>query len=284
MKILKKPIGIFTISWLLTIACDDIVQIEIPANENLIVVEGWVTDLPGPQSITITQSSPFSSTEPVQTIHDASVTVYNQFNEAHPYYYQNKGTYQSLPGFQGNPNDVYRVEIILANGDTLLSSPEFLIEVSPIDSLGYNWYLRERTEPPRIYEQVYYPVAFASDPPDQKNYYEWKVYKNDSLFTGIEKLTLIDDKLFNGNSYQNDFRLFDFQKKDTIRIEIKSLSERAFDFLTAFKFQVTSLGTRTGTSPSPLKGNLINKNAPHIRVLGYFGATSIKSEETIIQP
>ncbi len=264
--------------------CEDPIDIDLPGNPNLVVIEGWITDKPGPQVISITRTNGFSSKESNPKIDDASVRVFDQNGGDFIYTNIGNGIYVSESGFTGSYNELYDLRVILSNGDTIISSSEMLMEVSDIDSLGYDSFITQDEENPRLEIEVYYPIAIIKDPMDEVNFYKWKIFRNDTLFSDPAAIILQEDRFVNGNVLPNQFTDFDFSEFDTIGVEVQSISQQTYDYFRLFKSQVISLGTSSGSAPASLTGNLRNISNPGEKVLGFFAATSIKSGEQVIIP
>ncbi len=274
-----------TISFILILAsCEDPIVIDLPEGTNLLVIEGWVTDKIDRQSVIVTRTNGFSSLLANPPVSDAQVAVFDDEGGVFTYTYVDNGIYISDSSFSGTYGRSYQLRVILQNQDTVVSLSEQLIEVNDIDSLGFDFFLTQDETDPREEIIVYYPVAFSVDPADQVNFYKWNIFRNNVKFDDANSIVLLEDRFFNGNAFQNDFTDFEFDELDTIKIEIQSISLNVFEFFKLFQSQVVSLGTSSGSSPASLTGNIENISNPNEKVLGFFGATSLKSAETIIRP
>ncbi len=262
-------------------SCQEVIQLDLPSKVDAIIVEGWLTDEMKKQTIRITRSTEFYSTGEVPAVENAEVLVRTSKNIYH-YSDSASGYYVSDSVFAGIAGNEYVLQIILPNGDTLLSENEKLIDVPAINSLSYDFVLVPSEDDPGVEIKVYYPVIFADDPADTRNFYKWSIYRNDTLFADPEEIELLEDRFFDGNSFQNDFTQFDFYEGDSVTIEVQSLTRSTFDFFTLFRNQTVGLGTSSGNSPAILVGNIRNKSNPDEVILGFFGTTAIKSASTII--
>jgi hypothetical protein len=88
---------------------------------------------------------------------------------------------------------------------------------------------------------------------------------------------LLSDEFNNGQSLPHHIPEFRLALNDQITIELHSLSSPAFQFLALLRAQTTSLGSSSGTAPAKLIGNLSYTNRPNDIILGFFGASSIKT-------
>ena len=252
-------------------------DIDLPDQVDLYIVEGWVTDNPGPQTVKVSLTNSFLSPGSQIRITDAEIRVRDEDGFNYVYEYNpSAGLYVSDSTFTGVVGADYFIEVALSTGDTLISRMETLRPVHEINIVSFDFYETESEEDPGTDILVYYPVVFANDPEDEQNFYQWNVYKEDSLFEGPENLILLEDRFINGSLYKNEFTGFEFEEGDSIGMEVRSLNQQAFEYLNFFKNQTISLGTSSASSPGPIIGNMLNKNKPGETVLGYFGAVSIR--------
>jgi len=247
------------------------------ASSSFLVVEGWLTDQDTQQYVRLSRSQEFLSSEANRFVSDAEIQVRSSRNEQFTFSHQSNGLYLSDIPFAGQPNNSYWIRISMPNGSIVESNMEMIQPASEIDSLAFDFYLRPSEEDPQIDEKVYYPIAFAKDEGSARNYYRWKLYKNDTLFSDPEYLVLLSDRFFDGNAYQNDFTNFEYQLGDKITVEKLEISQKAYEYLSLLKSQTTTLGTVSSVSPAPVKGNLHYLSST-TQVLGYYGVASVRQD------
>lgn len=269
----------------LLLGCTNPDEIPFNSGESVLVVEGWLTNQAERQYVRISRTVPFTANQKNEIISGARVRVQEFINtrlqQEFEYTYDQNGYYRS--GFiQGLAGNSYRLIIELPNGEIIQSGQELMQSVTPVDSLGYDFFLRDSEENPSIELTIYYPIAWTSDPAEVQNYYRWKMYRNDTLFSQPDEIFLFNDRFINGNQrYRQEFTMFEYSLLDTVRAERLAISKNAFDFLSQLKAQTTSLGTNTAVSPAAVRGNLTNLSNGEL-TLGYFGTTSLTSSEVII--
>jgi hypothetical protein len=97
-----------------------VVIIDLPQEQNLIVVEGWVTNVNERQYVRLSRSNSFSGAlNPA--IEDATVIVQVKDGISQTYSYAQNGNYLSDSPYQGLTGEEYRVSIVLSNGDLVRS-------------------------------------------------------------------------------------------------------------------------------------------------------------------
>lgn len=277
---MKKIIYILIV-WL-GLSCEDPIQIDLPTNPNLVVVQGWVANQLIHQEVVLSRTQGFNDQSGPSFVLGARVSVFSNQNNRFPYQQSEDGVYRSLVPFEGLDSTFYQLEIILPEGDTLVSPFELMPRLVPIDSVAFSAAEEQSNDNQNLLETFNFPVSFSQDPPDIRNYYRWKVSRNDSLFNAPNDLELLDDSAINGNFFPNELRSFRFELSDTLLLELQSISEGAFDFLSLLKNQTTLLGTASGTLPATLSGNMRNRTNPGQIVLGYFGCVASSTAEKVL--
>lgn len=264
------------------LGCEDPIQIDLPTNANLIVVQGWVTNELRNHEVVLTRTQGFNDQSGPSYVNGARVTVFD--NQGDPFLYQQEenGLYRSIEAFEGQIDAIYKIEVILPEGDTIDSPPVLMPRLVTIDSVAFNTDEELSNENPNLLETINFPVIFAQDPPDIRNYYRWKISRNDTLFNAPNDLELLDDSAINGNFFPNEFRSFRFEFGDTLHVEMQSITEEAFDFLSLLKNQTTLLGTASGTLPATISGNLRNRTNEDQVVLGFFGCVATSTAELVL--
>ncbi len=267
-------------------SCEDPISIELPGQENFVVVEGWITNQPGPYRVKLSQTLPFDSESATSKISGASVEIVNHRQErfslqedpeAPGEYLTDSATFIGIVGHR------YSVQVQWA-GKHIVSAAELMREVPEIDTLTYS-FVRDVFVPETLsYTSGYLVTGFVVDPDTRNNYYRWKLRQNGVLHGDADDLILITDRFFNGKRFGYELSAVLFQRGDTISIEQFSLNQGAFDFLRNLNIQAIGLGKATSTPPSLVRGNLSNLNDEGEIILGYFGASSTSQASVIIEP
>lgn len=271
---------IIIISLLLIASCEKVVVIELPPSQNLIVVEGWVTDIEQTQSIRLIRSNGFLDKNPVQPIEDAEIRVERRNGGFQLYGYEGNGYYQSESPFAANSDLEYRVVINLTNGDLIRSDWDKMPRKTKIDGISVRSF--EENDPDNSGQQItlYYPKMEVTDSANISNFYRWVFYNGRERYTEPESITLQDDRFFDGNLIPNTFDEFSYEEGDSIIVNFQSITSNTFNFLQLLKSQIATLGTSSITIPAVVNGNLTNLNSQE-QVLGYFGTVAV-SADTII--
>lgn len=255
------------------LACEEVVDVDLPNPQNQVVVEGWVTDSTGTQPIRITRSNAFSSQIPFIPVDDAQVIVQSRDGDVFSYTYTEDGYYEAATQYRGISGTQYRVRIIIDSIE-VRSDWDEMPERVPINELEIASF--QENDPNNSDQQitVYYPKINTQDPEGQPNFYRWIFYKNEEVFTDPEPITVQDDRLFDGNLIPNNFQEFGYDSGDEMTVQLASISQRAYGYLSLLRSQITTLGTSSGTTPAVVSGNLFFVDDESEQVLGYFGAVA----------
>ncbi|MEM0938889.1 MAG: DUF4249 domain-containing protein [Bacteroidota bacterium] len=275
---------IFIILVTLIYSCEDVVVVSLPNAQNLITVEGWITNFDENQYVRLTRSNSFASNDLVTVITDANVAVESMTGKTYTYKYDSNGFYTSINPFHGEAGTDYRLRIELSNRDTIISKWEYMQEIVPIDTLFVDSFEEDDPENPRQQLTIFFPRISAVDPGGKRNFYRWKFLRDGLVYDEPETITIQDDRFFDGNFIPNNFRSFNYSEKEQIIVQFQSISQEAYDYLNLLKSQITSLGTSSGTTPSFVKGNLSFINPEENQsVLGYFGTVAVSADTAIVE-
>jgi hypothetical protein len=175
---------------LLTLSCIDPYVVEVPEGEQLLTVDGFITNEPGPHLIRLTRSDTYGSvfqglirpvTEAKVALRDSEGNVTFLTEEVE------RGSYFTPAGFQVAVGRKYILQIELQNGKQYTSLPEIANSVPQIDSLSYEA-IRIQTADrlnDRVGAQVY---AHFRDPSDQTNFYYWRSGPSDYVLVANPEL------------------------------------------------------------------------------------------------
>ncbi|WP_462251519.1 DUF4249 domain-containing protein [Ekhidna sp.] len=270
------------ISFIVLMACEKVVVVDLPSPQNLVVIQGWLTDSLGNQRIRLTRSNGFADNNEVLPIDDAEVIIQSRIGEVFTYSYANDGYYHADTEYRGTPGIEYRLRIIVDDQEI-----QSLWDIMPIPTSVGNLQIDsfEENDPNDSDQQitVFYPKITTRDPIGEENYYRWVFYKNQEIFNSPEPITVQSDRLFDGNLIPNNFQIFGYDSNDEMTVELQTISFSSHSYLSLLKSQITTLGTSSGTTPAIVEGNLFYVDDESEQVLGYFGAVS-SSVATVIVP
>ncbi len=270
---MKKLLLILPFLW---VSCQDVIELDLPEGEALLVVEGQITNRQGDTQVVLTQSVPYFTEEGNPPVQGAIVAllengaVIDTLQEEAPGFYTSDRI--------GVLNNEYSVLITLLDGRTYSSANEVLPRVPPIDSLYY----RFETDL-QFLEDGYYAYFATQELPGGPEYYRWKYYFNQEYQNTPFDIQIADDEFVDGN-YIADFAVsFDpFEVNDTVRVEQLSSTRSYYEYWTLISTQTAQVGGPFDPPPAPVIGNVKRADGSDEVVLGFFSAHGLSVAETII--
>ncbi len=126
---------IFPILLILTvIACTVPFEFQSENFEEVLVINGKLTDSLQVHSVSISYTQPLGDTNQIRVVEDAQVKIQNSDGgEAELEYHD--GAYHTTDNFRGTPGVSYRLTVLMSDGATYQSNFEELIASPPIDSI-----------------------------------------------------------------------------------------------------------------------------------------------------
>ncbi len=286
-----------------------------------LVVDGLITNEPGPYVVYLTRTSEYGSyygdTEEVE---GAIVLISDDLGNSEilteTY---TPGIYKTDPdGIQGIPGRYYKIEIETPEGKHYESKPELLSRVPEIDSIYYEHQQHQELDDDNIVQnfegfQIYIDT---SDPENDKNYYMWSWVGTHEVHTQpwnyvdgrfpapkdccetcwiSERpgyIDVFDDNYLGGNQINKKPVAFvriiysngarHFRGKYHIEVKQLSVTKEAYNYWSSIEEQMNSTGSIFEPAPSAILGNIENVNDPEDIIFGYFGASAISTKSIFI--
>ena len=290
-----KNIVCYLILCLFFNSCIDKFDIKEPSVNRKLIVDGSITNLPGPYFVQLSTSVPFSSVKLTDPINGADVSISDNLGNVYPLKDASNGSYKtdsaSLRGVVGRS---YRVNIKTLDGKQYQSKPELLLAPVPVDTV-VSKYVSSETRGKGF--DVYVKVK---DPSVSENYYRWKWrnfeaidicrisrLKNDQgsfvylspcceqcweITTSYGSLALFSDDLINGNTFTQKIanipynNIYDYY----MQIEQYSVSKENYAYWNLVQGQISNSGGIFDNTPAFIQGNVFNIKDPNEQVLGIF--------------
>ncbi|MEJ2594354.1 MAG: DUF4249 domain-containing protein [bacterium] len=289
---------------------------ELKDYEDLLVVDGLITDNPGPYEVKLSYSTTVQNPYLVP-FKGATVTIVDNEGFSETLTETGEGVYTTDPaGIQGKVGQSYRV-IITTPGGTTYASP--FQEIKPPVGIA-DIYTEEQTIQT---ENDYYPLyglQFYLDTeaaPQDTNYLTWRIYGDykyrvdylirfvydrrqltvfpnpDSLYVcyGHEKITdIIAMKTDNLVEPRLSRLPLTFVNTETKKLSIRysllvkqlSLTQDAYHFYSDLAEMNTQEGALYNTQPFQVRGNVENLDDPDEIVLGYFLAAGMVEKRIFV--
>jgi hypothetical protein len=284
-------------------ACEDIIKVTLPANEQKLVVDAQLHNGGGPQSIKLMLTQPYFDNSPPPPALGAEVTVTDNNGKIF--------TFVQKPDSTGKPSIIYEFtpkanEVfgktgneytlnIKYNGNTYTASSK-VHRVPVIDSLIYVYKdqsanLAANPDEPK---KGYRPEFYARDPTGEGDCYYIKGYRYDKATKKweLEREEAAYDAAFQPGS-RADGLVFIlplrraiasqlFNEGDSTRVDLYSISQSHFYFLRAAENEENNQGL-FATPPATFNTNIISSN-PSKKALGWFSVAGKASLQAAIEP
>ncbi len=277
--------------------CEDVIDIDTETGPSELVVDGWITDKLGPQTIKLTQSAAYFDNRPAQPALGAEVTVTDDRGTVYSFLDKDaKGIYQWSPQEDtlslGRIGGSYQLSIRYAGEEYTASNQ--IKRVPRIDSLTYEEESFPIT-PSDGPKDGYLAQFYARDFVGLGDTYWIKPLKGSQLYGADPgNISLAFDASFSAGSPSDGLVFIQplrqsinvnqlFSAGDTVGVELHSITIESYFFL----FQVRQESANGGifaVPPANIPTNVTNVNPGGKKALGFFGASAISRAETIIDP
>ena len=272
-------------------ACTDEVTVDSSFEAPQPVVDAWLTDQPGVQTILLTQTQDYFVTTRPTGIVGANVQVCR--GQVEPvcltFVDQGEGRYTYEVGFGeslAQVGDVLTLRAELPDGTVAVSSTT-VNRTARIDSLAFTFEEEQLGLDSGTYAQLY-----AFDLPGPGDRYLVRTTVNDTFYNRIEELTLVYDASFDGgtttdgiafifplrfavNKRDTSGNLEPLNRGDSLYIEVWSLSAAAFEFLQEAQTQILNGDSQLFSLPVVnVQGNVIDERTGK-PVLGMFNVSAV---------
>ncbi|MES2731280.1 MAG: DUF4249 domain-containing protein [Bacteroidota bacterium] len=258
----------------LVVGCQKVIDLDLRRVQKRLVVNGTITDSPGPYTISLSHTTTYSfkdSSDFISGVTGAKVWMEDNLGNTENLPEWQPGLYRtdSTGHFQGVAGRSYALHIITPEGKHYASLPELLQPVATIDSIYYKYNATEGAK-------GQYTVSIDMlDPPGKGNYYRWNFFINGTYLIEIH---VDSDNFFDGSPLKGKVVGGWSQPQDSMLVEVQqmSLSKDAYDFWRLVDVQYRQQSNAPyDTPPAPILGNVYNLNDPNDYALGYFGASGM---------
>ena len=130
---MKPAVTIFIVVFSLVTSCSKVYDSHVDTAQNMLVVDGRITNKKEAYHVTLTYAKPFNSSEKSTPVSGANVFVTDNLNNSYKFNERDKGDYVSDSlQFTGQPGHTYRLHILTTDGTEYESDPQRMFpEVSP---------------------------------------------------------------------------------------------------------------------------------------------------------
>jgi hypothetical protein len=262
-------------------ACESLIEIDTPSSLNNIVVEADLTSQTEVWQVRITNSQAYNNQDSTLGVDNAFVTIADNLGNIDTLYHEAKGLYKTSIAKACLPGLTYFLKIE-ANGKVFEAS-DYCRYQNPIDTFTA-YFLPDDNG---FIEKGWYAFQQSLESEIEGDYYEWNIYKNDTL---QDQFGLILDEdanrdvsFFNMDVDPNDPLAgidqgilprpypFRFNPGDTIIMEQYCINKGYYNFLFEVQNQLNRSGTPFDPPPANPNSNISN---------GAYGYFAVKNKVT----
>ncbi|MEO0788124.1 MAG: DUF4249 domain-containing protein [Bacteroidota bacterium] len=280
-----KTLPIYISFLLLALACEDPIELDSRFDEPQLVVDAWLRNDGGPQSIVLSQTVDYFAGDRPPLIPGAQVEVCNLDDQnCFTFDDDGSGTYTWNGGQFGQVGDDFELRVEV-DGQTYTSITR-IGRTTRIDSIGFEFEEESITFP----EEGFYGQVYAFDEPGRGDTYWIRAYKNDTLLNRPSELQVVWDATFDAgadidgtyfippirfsvNALDEDGAPTAYQVGDSLFCEVLSISQDAFRFLNIAAEQITNEGI-FATPVANAPGNIFNEDTGD-PILGIFNIAEV---------
>lgn len=245
---------------MLAIACEDTIDVDLKEADLVLVVDAWINDKPEDQIIRLMMSQPYFDQTLPPEVSGATVTVTDNKGKVYDFTEQEAGEYVWSPSGAdpslGTIGNEYTLNVQLQEGDSY-QSVTTMNRTAQVDSITFTY-----EEETAFFPESYIAEVWARDPQGEGDSYWIRTYKNGVLLTKPQEINLAFDAAFTeGSSFdgitfiepirqginpldqdEDDEFLSPYDLGDSVYVEIHSISNEAFYFLTEVAIQTDRPG------------------------------------------
>lgn len=239
-------------------SCEEVIEIDLNFSDPQIVIEGAVTDQPGPYTVQITKTTDYYNPGEYPTVSGAVVTISDDAGNFETLSETEPGIYQT-DSLRGRSGRTYSLSVEI-DGEIYEASSEMPVAIE-IDRLDTRHNL----------------TCEFRDTPGIEDYCRLKVYKNGKEEDGY---FLYNGRLSDGNRVRYDrFHIEEIEENDLIQVDLLTIDENVYEYYSTLSDVLATDPRGLGSTDVP--ANPISNISGD--VLGYFGAYTVRTDSTIVR-
>lgn len=273
-------------------------------DKEILVVEGLITNLPGPYTIKLTRSYPLGGQTAARPVHGYIVSVTDDLSNNYVFGESTAGSYVSS-GFQASIGRTYTLHISTNSGAGSVNYTSFPVEMLPVPPIDSIYYEKQTlgvgsdNTPNQEGCQVYLDTH---DPTGKTRFYRWEyqetwqfalpyIVTNKDCWIS-ENSDIINIKNLSGLD-ENRIKRFPlkFISNTSDRLNVKysilvnqlSITEDEYSYWDKLVNLSQSVGGLYDVIPSSVSSNIYCPSDPNEKVLGYFSVSGSSSKRLFIK-
>ena len=263
------------------LSCEDKANLNVTEGPKRLVVEGGISNDPGPYQVKLTITQAINTTAPEAFVDGAIVVIIEDFTVRDTLQNLGSGNYQTNTISQGSIGSTYQLYIKTPEGLEYESIEETMQDVPGMDSL----FFKEKDDiTPNFFltDGAIYGFTSFRDPSGIDNYYRYKFFLN-GVYQGTSSDIFVVDDSFNDGQYIEERFDYELAIGDTLKVTQIAVSQRRSNFLVEWSTLLNANGGPFDPPLSPLIGNIYKKGSTSEYANGYFYAISEFTTERLVE-
>jgi hypothetical protein len=247
--------------------CEKTVELKYNGNSSRMVIEGNITNLPGPYFVKISKSISLTDTGNFPLIDDAVVVVSDDAGNSETLIPQGEGMYRTT-SLTGVPGRTYTLSV--QAGNKLFTAQSTMPTPVPFDSIKVEQFIFGG-------EVEFNIIPIYIDPIEKGNNYRFLLAINDKL---VNQHFVQNDNITNGLSNTSRLEIDDsatkLKKGDNIMLTMQCIDSKVSSYYNTLALMNDS-GPGGGTTPNNPPSNFTNG------ALGSFSACTVETRSKVLQ-
>lgn len=294
-------------------ACVTPYQPDVKSIPPAMVVDGLLTDQPGPHTVQLTYTTDYTNSSVNLRVEKATVWITDDANTRQNLTETSSGSYQTAASFRGQASRSYALHIRVNNRE-YASKPELIRPVAKIDR-AYSEFVETPVAGTLTFNRGFNVYVDTKDPETTGDYYRWRYTSYEPTIVcdvrsyiinrqsvqysyyccsqcwdivrcnGSNCISIASDALINGRAIVRQFILkapFNGTDRYYTEVEQLSMTREAYEFWKGAEGLTKANGGIFDSAPASLRGNVTCVSNPDETVFGYFGASASSLTPVII--
>jgi hypothetical protein len=271
MKSLREfGLLLVTVVLLAAPACEDVIEIDLEGVESRVIIEGTITDHPGPYYVFIAKSTDYFNPGDPPPVSGAEVTVSDNLGNIDTFTETLPGLYAS-DSLEGFPGRTYFLSVLIE--DETFEAFSTMPQPLEVDSLGIEY---EPGDSIIEVDEGYLLHCYFQDPADRDDYARIRIHINGIL---SDNMYLYDGQWSDGNEIDYSYFQEIFHFSDTVDVSLRTINHETLIYYVTLMGIIASEegggGMFAGVPANP-NTNLTNG------ALGYFATYTVWKDSLVI--
>jgi hypothetical protein len=275
-------------------------------DKEIIVIEGLITNKPGPNTIKLSKSLPLGGASAAKPLGGCSVSVTDNLSDSYSFTETTEGTYVSdSANFQGVIGRIYTLHILTNTSDNATRFDSYPVEMKPVPAIDSLYYVKQNIKESAEGDPLQQGCTVylnTHDPSNSTKFYRWEYTETwefqipFSVPNNICYVTAGSDVInIKNTSSLGEDRVESYPVKFisntsdrlnmgySILVNQFSLSEDEYSYWEKLQNLSEQVGGLYDIVPSSIPSNVYCIDNPDAKVLGYFSVSACSSKRIFIK-